>query len=449
MGKFIDGHIERFNRSASCGVMNFTLSFESLIGILTISFAGAIIYVKLIQFQGHAQVRFSSIVVVKYGRGVEDEDIDDDDGDILSSSGSEDENETNKPKLLPCPVLIFRMANLLHSTPKGPIVNAHVKTVATVDIKNAVKASGHAVFKNALNIGTAFVKVYKRNHVYHKYSSRNINNTPNNSLRLSTGSVLGLRKSGKTPNNSLRVSTGSVFNTSSTRSSRKGIVNFLPSTFANRSKSDASFHGLSKLETKNQQIKSSMAHYGVSQEQMELTDEEILSNIMDDEYADDFITSTVREPVPMTGLGTTFVIQKEAHLETPNFVFATIDMDPKSHPYFKTSWRVLHTLNAMSPLLKKAARKKVVQAGGYWPADMNNEDAVRNSIDFDQLLVSFRGLSKATGNEVYGHHVYKMEDLRVGYQFKSILVQNLNGTIGVAPDFIDDIKEQNGSHQKN
>ena len=112
--------------------------------------------------------------------------------------------------------------------------------------------------------------------------------------------------------------------------------------------------------------------------------------------------------------------------------------------FFRTSWRVVHTLNAESPLLNRETRMKIEEAGGYWPAEMNNKDDVRDSIDFDQFLVTFRGFSKATGNEVYEHHVYTMADLNVGFQFGSILVQNPNGTIGVEPDFIDELKIQNG-----
>ncbi len=137
-------------------------------------------------------------------------------------------------------------------------------------------------------------------------------------------------------------------------------------------------------------------------------------------------------------------IHTDGSPDTPNLVFAKIKMDPIQHPFFKRTWSVFHTLNEESPLLTKSARKRVQENGGYWPADMNNIVDVRNSIDFDEFLISFNGLSKATGSDVYGYKMYKPKDLQVGYQFKSMLVENRNGSISVEDDDIDEVTVQEG-----
>lgn len=427
-GRFInDGHLERFDKSLNCAAMSFTLSFESLAGILFVSFAGAIIYVKLIQFQSHAQVKFSSIMVVKYGSGVEEDDIDDD-SSYDSDNGDLNERLAQQNKI-PCPVLVFRLVNLLNTAQKGEIVNASINTVATIDIKNAIMrflTRGNTVFKNALNTGNA-VKVYKGNRVYHRERGKE-----------NHGSI-------RTVATSTSTSTANSSHHSDRMTSRRKIGKFLPSTYS-WSRSDVTDRGLTKHEKRTQQLRSSMIHFGISSEQLELTDDEILQEFSKHEEEDEeFLSQSVRPAVPIAGLGETFVIHNETQVETPNLVFTKVEMDPKRHPYFLTSWRLQHTLNHLSPLLTKEARKKITQADGYWPNDMNNAYDVQRSIDFDQILISFQGISKATGNHVYGHQVYTKEDLRVGYQFKSILVHNFKGSIPVVePDFIDDIKDQNG-----
>ena len=77
---------------------------------------------------------------------------------------------------------------------------------------------------------------------------------------------------------------------------------------------------------------------------------------------------------------------------------------------------------------------------------MNNVVDVRGSIDFDEILISFNGLSQSTGCDVYGHKKYVKEDLQVGYEFKSILMGNPSGTcICVEIDDIDKVQVQEGN----
>ena len=419
--------MDKYKQSGNCFLMGTLLSFESLVGILCVSFAGAIIYVKLIQFQTRAKIKFSSIMVLKYGTGVRADDFDYDDEE--SSASEEDEDDTTaalNPNKIPCPVLLFRMANLLHSRQNGAIVNAHVKTVATVDIKNTViqyVTRGNTVFRDALNIGKSIKRTYRSNRVYTSHLSKR------------RGPSLSL--------NALYPS----------KKNRKGFLSLrsMPSSEISVTEDDES-DTLSKHSTETEQLRSSqlrssqlrssMIHFDVSNKQMGLTNEEVLAAI--DDIAENISPDVARTTVPIPGLGRSRMIHGETELEMPNMVFANVEVDPGKHPYFRTSWRCSHTLNADSPLLTKATREKIRNAGGYWPSELNNADDVEKSIDFDQFLVSFRGLSKATGNEVFDHQVYKMKDIRFGHQFKSILIQNVNKTIGVEPDYIDETKIQSG-----
>jgi hypothetical protein len=425
--------MEHFRKSGSCAIMSFLLSFESLVGILFVTFAGAIMYVKLIQFQSNAQVKFSSVMVVKYGSGVEWQDIDLD--DISTESESEDEDDPKAPKNIPCPVLIFRMANLLHSTINGEIVNAHVNTVATVDLKNAVMSNitrSNTVFKNALSIDVT--KKISGGRVFYKKKRSKPKNLSSWTVSTYTDSTRSIRSGHSSGSDSTSTSTKNFSNRFGKFFNKNPSVRSSPQSRERTVISDISYR-----TKKSQRLKSSLMHFGVTQSEMGLTDDDVLVRGKSNDEGDN--PDAMNQDV---SIKPHCVIHQEAQVEMPNLVFAKIKMDPVRHPYFRTSWRVAHTLNQDSPLLSKALRKKIKDGGGYWPVEMNNHYDIRDHIDFDQFLVSFRGLSKATGNEVYAHQVYKKDDIKVGFQFKSILVQNPNGSIGVQPDDIDELKIQDG-----
>eukprot|EP00551_Chaetoceros_affinis_P004521 CAMPEP_0203675716 /NCGR_PEP_ID=MMETSP0090-20130426/21931_1 /ASSEMBLY_ACC=CAM_ASM_001088 /TAXON_ID=426623 /ORGANISM="Chaetoceros affinis, Strain CCMP159" /LENGTH=655 /DNA_ID=CAMNT_0050542023 /DNA_START=321 /DNA_END=2288 /DNA_ORIENTATION=- len=489
-----EGHKD-FIEGGSCAVMGFLLSFESLVGILFISSAGAILFSKLIQFQSNAQVKFSTVMIVKYGDGVNAQDIDDlDDEDDDNNDEEEEEGENRlmdkqqkKEMTTPCPILIFRVVNLQHSSRGGgEIVNAHLNTVATVDLKNAVMSHitrSNAVFRNALggkNEETMQV-VYRGGRAY--YSSRRLN--PNSSSH--NGNKDRWKLSSMSTDSVSTVMSSERSEVSRSTSGEGRTVRFGNLLSMTRYSSDPAKtilnanNDVSNHTKKTHKLRSSMMHLGISSKDIGFEDD-ILSTIKSSslstikssslhgsdggdgikEYDKDksersFVSKEVlKENVTQVAsmhlnavLGTDITIHKEAQVEMPNLVFAKVIMTPVRHPYFRTSWRVVHTLNEESPLLSKSMRNKIKDNNGYWPKDMYTPDEIENSIDFDQFLVSFRGLSKTSGSDVYAHHVYKKKDVKVGYQFASILVQNPNGSIGVEPDFIDELKEQDGGRYLN
>mmetsp|Transcript_23790 Transcript_23790/g.35371 ORF Transcript_23790/g.35371 Transcript_23790/m.35371 type:complete len:522 (+) Transcript_23790:295-1860(+) len=358
--KFTD-EMDYLRRDGTCALISFVLSVECLVGILFVSFCSAILYSKLMQFQSNAQVEFSDIIVVKFGHGVQPQDIDDDLSITSNHTDSEGLDKTYAEDKLPCPVLVFRIVNLQHSMHDGEIVNADVNVAATVDYKNAM---------NSFFQGAEFRNAFED----HRVSLQEAN------LKLNP------------------------------------------------------LHSLSKMH--NVSHLRNLANFHVSKKQK--------NSVQVDE---EFVVKEINSH-ELDGLSKSIMIHTEeiptGSMEGPNLVFAKILMDPVHHPFFKTTWRVVHTLNAESPLLTKSARKRVMECGGYWPADMNNVVAVEQSIDFDQFLISFSGLSKATGCDVYKHHTYKKRDVKVGYQFKSILTANRDGSIGVEENDINEIKVQDG-----
>ena len=288
---------------------------------------------------------------------------------------------------------------------------------------------GNTVFRNALNINIM------------KKARKDNANALSSRLRV-TKKFKSKYSTSRLYNDSVR-STDTASTSSSNQSTRskfssRVLSRLLPQSNESErsavSYSDYSYNEDSSRTNITQEMNINEIGYAFTQNQLEMTNDALVSmRKLDKKQGNHYVEKNV--------------LMKSAismHAEIPNLVFANVKMDPVHHPYFRTSWRVVHTLNAESPLVKKDIRKRVEENGGHWPSELNNHDDVKNSIDFDQFLVSFRGLSKATGNEVYGHHVYRMDDINVGMQFKSILVQNENGSIGIEPDYIDELKLQHG-----
>ena len=134
------------------------------------------------------------------------------------------------------------------------------------------------------------------------------------------------------------------------------------------------------------------------------------------------------------------VVEDENEIR-PNLVFSKLDVHPEHHPFFRRVWRVSHVLDDHSPLLCKSMRQKIFDNGGFWPPHMTRLQDLKDSIDFDNFLVSFTGLSNTTFGEVFKQKVYTSDDLLYGYSFKSIFVKKADGSIGVLADEIDHVRD--------
>lgn len=111
--------------------------------------------------------------------------------------------------------------------------------------------------------------------------------------------------------------------------------------------------------------------------------------------------------------------------------------------HFKSSRSsFLISLDATSPLLMKSVRKKITKNNGYWPEALHTEEGISKSIEFDNLLISFTGQSKITGAKVYHQQLYTKENLEIGSEFNSVLVQNIDQSIMVRLKDINSTRKQ-------
>jgi len=119
-------------------------------------------------------------------------------------------------------------------------------------------------------------------------------------------------------------------------------------------------------------------------------------------------------------------------------------IEAAEHPYFKRRWVGRHVLDEDSPIVKPRVKRLIRKNKGYWPESLNNYVAVRESILFNQILVSLNGVSNLSASEVYAQKIYDFVDMNVGYQFVNTLYKDIDGTLKVDTDLINDVREQHG-----
>jgi hypothetical protein len=89
------------------------------------------------------------------------------------------------------------------------------------------------------------------------------------------------------------------------------------------------------------------------------------------------------------------------------------------------------------------ARQSIVDNNGYWPDSLNNHEAVRASIRFNDCVVSFSGTANACGSHVYAQKVYDFADMHVGYSFANMLTVR-QGSIVMDSSLLNVVHEQVG-----
>lgn len=125
-------------------------------------------------------------------------------------------------------------------------------------------------------------------------------------------------------------------------------------------------------------------------------------------------------------------------------MFTKITLDAEEHPYFRRVWFGRHRLDENSPLLTPAARKRVKQANGFWPADMNNHLSIKKSIHFKHVLVCISGTSNANAASVYAQKVYDLVDVNVGYRFVPMNYHTDEGEMKTDPYLLNAVYQQRG-----
>jgi len=129
----------------------------------------------------------------------------------------------------------------------------------------------------------------------------------------------------------------------------------------------------------------------------------------------------------------------------PRMVFTKMKLETSEHPMFRRIWRFKHVIDQESPLLTAEAQRAIAENGGHWPTEWNNHHDVRRAITFNQMVVSFTGISNISGASVYSQKVYDFIDIAFGYQFVNALYQGRrNRALKVDLNIINDVVEQPG-----
>lgn len=125
-------------------------------------------------------------------------------------------------------------------------------------------------------------------------------------------------------------------------------------------------------------------------------------------------------------------------------IFCKLMIEANEHPFFKRVWLGRHVLDETSPILLPKVRRQIRRNQGHWPESLNSHEEVRNSLRFNQILVSLNGVSNVSASDVYAQKIYDFVDINVGYEFVNILYKDSDGTLKVDTSLINDVREQYG-----
>jgi hypothetical protein len=119
-------------------------------------------------------------------------------------------------------------------------------------------------------------------------------------------------------------------------------------------------------------------------------------------------------------------------------------LESTDHPYFQRVWLARHILDEHSPLLTPRVRRLIKRNHGNWPEELDSFEGVRNSLKFNQIIVSFQGVCNVTATTCYSQKIYDHNDINVGYQFADMLMSGDDGEVLVDIDKLNHVREQNG-----
>jgi hypothetical protein len=124
-------------------------------------------------------------------------------------------------------------------------------------------------------------------------------------------------------------------------------------------------------------------------------------------------------------------------------IFSKLTLEVSDHPFFKRAWVARHTLDENSPILSPRVRRMVRRRMGRWPEELNNYQGIKDSLNFDQILVSFNGVSNLSASCVYAQKIYEDFNVYVGYEFVNLLYRD-DDDIKIHMMLINDVREQYG-----
>lgn len=126
----------------------------------------------------------------------------------------------------------------------------------------------------------------------------------------------------------------------------------------------------------------------------------------------------------------------------PRMIFSKLSLDSTEHPLFKRVWGFRHVIDENSPLLTKEARQKIMMNGGHWKWEWNTPEYIRKAVHFEELIVSFTGVSTLSNFSVYKQKAYDLSSLVIGYEFVNMLYHSRRGKLKVDLSLLSDVVEQ-------
>lgn len=411
-------------------------------GVLSASFCSAIIFAKISKYQSIAHVMFSEHVVIRFGQELmqnhEFESTNDvfshlpgvsDDGQSCKSGKSGKSglsSNRHKGKMLdrrscsqidvryPCPILEFRVVNLLHNEKGGEIMNCKLNVVAST-LKE--------VTKRDKDMGSNFFDLPSKQVVKGMKLVQSV--AAKSAKKVTTSGELMKRSS-------------------LIQKVNRSITDFASSynqfTLDASDNNDAEGRPFKEGEDPNGEyyvnVDNPFPKNEKSAELEKLADEDItsISNSGHDNRRD-----------VLTRSQSIFVDEEPGEgNETSNSrrVFSKVEIETDSHPFFKRIWNIRHILNENSPLLTEDARNVIRLNNGLWPASLCNPDVIRGCLEMSQLIVSLSGTAVVSGSSVYKLHVYEADFVQIGRTFENPLARDPDGKLTVDMHLVHSTKPQ-------
>lgn len=377
---------------AQCTFLSLLTSMEAFIGVIYAGFTGAIIFAKVTRLNQRADVKFSDCILVRYGGGLDDalydplqveepqeDDSMKDDFDRNGDIGKANDANVNVNKSM-TPLSPF------------PVLEFRLANVLhSVPASEIIRSQVSAVVLIEAQQDGEEVGVELEKRIKDERLKRAVKKAGMARKLSSAASNRSLDLSGHSKNN--------VAHSSSTFSS----------TPSDDTISDRSVDVADSLSTRT--VKSSLydkTRSYLGNKKMKIDDEETSSDLI-----------------------------------VPRMIFCKLDLDHSDHPFFKRLWTCRHTIDGSSPLLSSGAKQRIMENGGHWPQEWNNAENVRNAIRFNQIVVSFTGVSNISAADVYRQKVYDYVDVVCGFQFVNPIYRSASGKLKVDLQLIDDVVEQN------
>lgn len=407
-------------------------SMQAFVGVLYASFCSAIIFGKVARAQSIAHVVFTPSIIIRYGKEICPDNLNESESRFFDFETPEENEQdfSRRPRTpsvakekvelarTPCPILEFRVVNLLHKEKGGEIMNCKINCVASTlellsntDKENTNFPKAHLIPESAKRVPSALLRSIS--------GQSGVGKVPSTLLRSVSGQSSGDRVAG-----SLIPARGGG---SLIQKLNKNIVNFASDRNVNAMDADGEPEGVPfKEKTPMETIFDDKSEQSLEHP---FRKEEKMSSQTAAMNESGRIKPVSVDEEPATG---------------PRRVFSFLELETNSHPFFKRIWTVRHVLNKDSPLLSAAARRIIQKNHNLWPVAQCTPDFIRENLDLSQLIVTLSGTAIVSGSSVYCMKVYDSDHLRIGYTFSHILKVDNQGKLDIDLDRLDDLKLQRG-----